>query len=219
MTINVENRCRLVLVTPENIPDEVLVTQISAALEGGDVASIIVPQYKMAEDRYQDVLGSITRMGQDAGAAVVAAGDTRIAGRCEVDGIHVVGGYSEVRIALKEFGHKWIIGSGGAENRHAALTLGEEAPDYVFFGRFGQDSHREPHKRNIELATWWATVVEVPCILMGGNDLGTLKDAAVTGTDFIALSRAIIGVNIDARSAVETANSVLEKFVFEDSET
>ncbi|WP_018689158.1 thiamine phosphate synthase [Ahrensia kielensis] len=218
MTDSIENRPRLVLITPSDIGDDVLITQIQAALSGGDVASIIVPQYELDEDRYQNLLSAIVRDGQAEGVAVVSAGDTRIAGRCEVDGTHVVGGYSEVRTALKEFGHKWIVGSGGAETKHAALMMGEENPDYVFFGRFGQDTHSEPHKRNLELATWWSSVVEVPCILMGGNDLASLETAAQTGTDFVALSAAILGDGIDAKAACAQANEVLQTFVFADGE-
>lgn len=218
MTDSIENRTRLVLITPSDVSDDVLIAQIQAALAGGDIASIIVPQYDLDEDRYQNLLSAIVRDGQLAGAAVISAGDTRIAGRCEVDGTHILGGYSEVRAALKEFGHKWIVGSGGAETKHAALTLGEENPDYVFFGRFGQDTHGEPHKRNLELATWWSGVVEVPCIIMGGSDLASVEVAAQTGADFVALSNAVLGADIDAKAACAEANAVLEAFVFSDGE-
>lgn len=216
LTQPIENRCRLVLVTPQSVKTVDLLDRLNDAFEAGDVASLIVPQYELDEDQYQALLGEAVRIGQSYGAAVVAAGDTRIAGRCDVDGIHVVGGHTEVRSALKEFGHKWIIGSGGAETRHAALSMGEENPDYVMFGRFGQDTHAEPHKRNIALGEWWSNVVEVPCILMGGRDLETLESAAETGVDFVALSLAILGDDADPKSACAQANKALEKFIFSD---
>ena len=211
-----KDRCRLVLITPEGVSRDHIVERLREALGAGDVASLIVPQYQMDEDQYQTLLSEAVRIGQSAGSAVVAAGDTRIAGRCGVDGIHVIGGHIEVRAALHEHGHKWIIGSGGAETRHAALTLGEEDPDYLLFGRFGMDTHTEPHKRNVALSEWWSKVVEVPCIIMGGNSLETLKTAAATGSEFVALSRAVLGDNVDAARACEQANLVLEQFVFED---
>lgn len=206
----------MVLVTPENVSTTQLLARLADAFASGDVASLIVPQYRMDETNYQALLSEAVKIGQSHGAAVVAAGDTRIAGRCEADGIHIVGGHTEVRTALKEFGHKWIIGSGGAETRHAALTMGEEDPDYILFGRFGQDTHAEPHKRNIALGEWWAQFVEVPCIVMGGNALSTLEVAAETGADFVALSQAILGDGVEAASACVQANAILEKFVFSD---
>lgn len=216
MTQPNENRCRLVLITPQNVDTADLLARLTDAFEAGDVASLIVPQYQLDEDQYQALLSQAVKIGQSHGAAVVAAGDTRIAGRCDVDGIHVVGGHTEVRTAIKEFGHKWIIGSGGAETRHAALTMGEEDPDYVLFGRFGQDMHAQPHKRNVALGEWWSNVVEVPCIVMGGNELSSLETAAETGADFVALSLAILGNEADPKTACAQANSVLEKFVFSD---
>lgn len=214
MSVKVEDRCRLVLITPEREAVNAVCDAVSAALEGGDVASIIVPQYQMDEDNYQTLLAAVVSASQATGTAVVAAGDTRIAGRCDVDGMHVIGGYTEVKAALKEFGNKWIIGCGGAETKHAALTLGEEDPDYVFFGRFGQDTHAMPHKRNLELADWWSNVVEVPCIIMGGNDLTELDTAAATGADFVALSHAVLGEGVDAKSACAQANEILSAYVF-----
>lgn len=216
LTKSHENRCRLVLITPENVEPATLLARLTSAFEAGDVASLIVPQYGMDEDQYQALLSEAVKIGQSHDAAVVAAGDTRIAGRCDVDGIHVIGGHTEVRAALKEFGHKWIVGSGGAETRHAALTMGEEDPDYVLFGRFGQDTHLEPHKRNVALGEWWSNVVEVPCIVMGGNALSTLATAAETGADFVALSHAILSDDVDAKTACIEANGILERFVFEE---
>jgi thiamine-phosphate pyrophosphorylase len=205
-----------VLVTPQNVETTELAARLSDAFGAGDVASLIVPQYQMDEDQYQALLGEAVAIGHNYDAAVVAAGDTRIAGRCDVDGIHVIGGHTEVRSALKEFGHKWIIGSGGAESRHAALTMGEEDPDYVLFGRFGQDTHAEPHKRNIALGDWWSKVIQVPCIVMGGNEVSSVTAAAETGADFVALSLAVLGDGADPNIACAQANSILENFVFSD---
>ena len=59
-------------------------------------------------------------------------------------------------------------------------------------------------------------VVEVPCILAGGNDLASLATAAATGADFVALSQAVLGADIDAKAACAQANEILSSYVFED---
>ncbi len=46
-----------------------------------------------------------------------------------------------------------------AKTRDDALELGEERPDYIFFGRFGYDNKPEPHQRNLSLGQ-----------LVGGDD-------------------------------------------------
>ena len=92
-----------------------------------------------------------------------------------------------------------LVGAGGIKTRDDALELGELRPDYVFFGRFGYDNKPEPHARNLGLAAWWASMVEIPCVLLGGASLGSVEEAAATGAEFVALSAAIFGEGLDPR--------------------
>ena len=66
--------------------------------------------------------------------------------------------------AIARLQPKMLVGAGGIKTRDDALELGELRPDYVFFGRFGYDNKPEPHPRNLGLAAWWASMVEIPCI-------------------------------------------------------
>ena len=60
------------------------------------------------------------------------------------------------------------------------------------------------------MAQWWAEIVEVPCIVLGGRDVETLGDAAETGAEFIALSAAVFKDLGAAASRVERANTVID---------
>ena len=62
-----------------------------------------------------------------------------------------------------------MVGAGGAKTRDDALELGEQRPDYLFFGRFGYDNTPEPHPRNLTLGRWWAEMIEIPCIVLAGS--------------------------------------------------
>jgi thiamine-phosphate pyrophosphorylase len=88
----------------------------------------------------------------------------------------------------------------------------------VFFGRFGFDTKPEAHKRNLSLGSWWAEMVEIPCIVLGGSEISSVEAVAATGADFVALSSAVFGEGIDPRVAVEQANAILDRTapVFED---
>ncbi|MCR9124245.1 MAG: thiamine phosphate synthase [Phyllobacteriaceae bacterium] len=210
----VDNRCRLVLVTPaDHAPDD-LARRLAAAGRGGDVASVIVPQYGLDEDAYQALLEAVVPAGQAIGAAVIAAGEPRIAARSGADGIHVRGDAAAVARAMDEYGERWVVGSEAGKSRHGALEVGEARPDYVFFGRLGADTHPEPHAGALENAAWWAEFVEVPAVLMGGHDLAHLDRAAASGADFVALSQAVLGADADAEAAVRTANEILARHVF-----
>lgn len=213
----IENRCRLVLVTPGGVTLDDLVRRLSAAGQGGDVASVIVPAHGLGEDDYQHTLERLVPLCQTFGAAVIAAGEPRLAARTGADGIHVHGDVPTVRRAVETYQDRFIVGCEAGKTRHHALEVGEARPAYVFFGKLAGDSHPEAHPRIAKEVTWWADLVEIPAILMGGSDLVHLDSAAATGVDFVALSQAILGDGVDPMAAVREANAILATHRLEDA--
>ncbi|MEN0001422.1 MAG: thiamine phosphate synthase, partial [Pseudomonadota bacterium] len=155
-----QTHCRLVLVTPpldvENLPT----ARLTQALRGGDVASLILPQYQMDEATYETLLAQWTPIAQEKNVAVISSGELRFAKRQGLDGIHMVAGASEVRQFVEGQMDAMIVGATAGLTRHAALEMGEARPDYVLFGKFGGDTHANVHPKLAELAQWWAQMVE-----------------------------------------------------------
>ena len=201
------NRCRIVLIAPPLASAE----HICAAFEGGDVASLILPENGMDDDAFQAFAERIVPIAQGAGVAVIIAGDSRIAGRVHADGIHVEAGRQDLAETIERLADKMMVGTGGAKTRDDALELGEERPDYMFFGRFGYDNKPEPHPRNLALGAWWAEMIEIPCIVMAGSELGSVESVAATGAEFVALSSAVFANGLDPRAAVAAANALLDE--------
>jgi thiamine-phosphate pyrophosphorylase len=201
------NRCRIVLIAPLGASAEL----IAQAFGGGDVASLILPENGMDEASFQAFAERVVAAAQAAGIAVVIAGDTRIAGRVQADGIHVEAGKADLAETIQRFQAKMMVGCGGAKTRDDALELGEERPDYILFGRFGYDNKPEPHPRNLALGRWWAEMIEIPCIVMGGSDIASVEQVAATGAEFVALSAAVFADGVDPREAVERANALLDE--------
>lgn len=205
------NRCRIVLISPAGETAESFAAKFSAAIAGGDVASIILPANGMDEVAYQAFAERIVPIAQAAGIAALIVDDTRIAGRVKADGIHIDGGKAALAEAVESFQAKMAVGAGGVKSRDDALELGEERPDYVFFGRFGYDNKPEAHHRNLSLGSWWAEMVKIPGIVMAGSDLASVETVAATGADFVALSAAIFGDGIDPKATVQRANALLDQ--------
>jgi thiamine-phosphate pyrophosphorylase len=201
------NRCRIVLIAPAGVSAD----RVRAALAGGDVASLILPQYDRDEAAFQAWAEPIVPVAQGLGVAVVVAGDTRIAGRVKADGLHVDSGKAGLQEAIDDFQARMMVGCGGAKTRDDALELGEAQPDYIFFGRFGYDTKPEPHSRNLSLGAWWAEVVEIPCIVLAGSDIASVEAVAATGCEFVALSAAVFAEGLDPAEAVARANALLER--------
>lgn len=199
-------RCRLVLIAPKGAAPQAL----ADALSGGDVASLILPQWDMDEAAFQALAESIVPAAQAAGVAVMIAGDVRIAMRARADGVHFEGGKQELADIVGKHQARLMVGTGGATTRDDALELGETRPDYIFFGRFGYDLKPEPHPRNLKLGRWWAEMVALPCIVLGGAEISSVVEVAATGADFVALSAAVFEPEIEPAGAVARANALLD---------
>jgi thiamine-phosphate pyrophosphorylase len=204
------DRCRLVLITPPDAGAD-FAARLAAALDAGDVASLILPQYELEDDAFQKLAEAVVPLAQERGVAAVIAGDTRVAGRVKADGVHIEGGKAGLAEAVERYGGKMMVGAGGAKTRDDALELGETQPDYIFFGRFGYDNKPEPHPRNLTLGRWWAEMISIPCIVLGGSDTGSVRDVAATGSEFVALSSAVFGEGRDPAAEVALANALLDQ--------
>lgn len=205
------NRCRIVLIAPPGAVTGDFDRRLADALAGGDVASLILPPYELDDATFQQLAEQVVPLAQEKGVAVVVGGDSRIAGRVRADGIHVEGSKAALADMIDRMQDKMMVGAGGAKTRDDALGLGEERPDYLFFGRFGYDTQPEPHHRNLTLGRWWAEMIEIPCIVLAGSSLASVDDVAATGAEFVALSGAVFADGVDPAEAVTVANRMLDE--------
>lgn len=207
--VELENRCRVILIAPTN---DGAVAQLEAALSGGDVASVIVPMGDMSETQYRVHAIKLVSIIQDAGAAAILVGDTQVLGRNEADGLFISSGVENLIEGLEKFSPKKIIGFGGIKDRHQAMVAGDIGPDFVFFGKLNGDIKPEPHRKNIALAEWWSQLISIPCVVMAGSDLQSVKLVAENRADFVALSLAVFDHENGPKAGVEEANAILEKY-------
>ena len=206
-----EERCRLVLIVPENEDAAQQAEQLSQALAGGDVASVIVPQYGLDDQEFQKRAEVFVPLIQAVGAAALIAGDSRIAGRVKADGMHLQTTLTELEETIEKFTPKMIVGSGNAADRHAALEIGDLRPDYIFFGRLDGDIKPEAHPKNLALAEWWSSMVEIPCIVMGGSDAESALAGAENGADFVAMRLGVFSHPEGPTAAVAAINAILDE--------
>jgi thiamine-phosphate pyrophosphorylase len=206
-----ENRCRLVLVVPDIADADERAKIVADALDGGDIASVILPQYDLDDGSFQKHAEKLVPIIQDAGAAALIAGDSRVVGRSKADGLHITGPASEIADAIDRYADKLIVGGGNAADRHTALAVGEERPDYIFFGKLDGDIKPDAHPKNLALAEWWASMIEIPCIVMGGTDPASALAVAETGAEFVAMHMGVFAEPAQARSIVAQINALLDE--------
>ena len=95
-----DNRCRLVLIVPEGEDLAARKDMLERALKGGDVASVILPQYGLSDGDFQSHAEALVPVIQAAGAAALLAGDTRVAGRAKADGLPVNAAQERIRLDI-----------------------------------------------------------------------------------------------------------------------
>lgn len=204
--------CRLVLIVREADATGDAAARLGDALAGGDVAAVIIEQDAERADlaAFQSFAAPLVAAAQAAGAAAIIAGDSRALGRLKADGLHLGPERRDVDEQVKHANGRYSVGASAGQSRHEALEAGEARPDYVFFGRFDGDTHDDAHPASLRFSEWWATIIEIPCIVMGGRSVGSIAAIAATGAEFAALSRAVLEAS-SPMQAVREANALLNK--------
>ncbi|WP_455473992.1 thiamine phosphate synthase [Bartonella sp. B30(2025)] len=131
---------------------------------------------------------------QNNGAALLIANDSRIAGRIKADGLHLEGDLDALKTENQKKEQK-IRGFGNLRDRHGAMVAAETGVDYLFFGKLGADKKPDAHPRNIQLAQWWAEIMEIPAVLQAGSDFSTFDEVLKTGCEFIAIEEILFSNN------------------------
>ena len=181
---------------------------LEEVLRAGDVASVIFWPDQLEETAFQKQIEPYASASQQLGTAVVVAKFSRVAGRIGADGLMLGADIAEVQSGVEKFAPTMMVGTSNVKNRHSALVLGEARPDFIMFGKPGGDIRPEPHPKNLDLGRWWAQMVEIPCIVMGGRDLNSVIDVARSGAEFVALGDAIFAPELDATTELSAPERV-----------
>ena len=183
--------------------------RLERALAAGPVAAFQfrvkgLDQHEAA--RLAEPLQAICRAGD---AAFIVNDSIALAKRLKADGVHLGQRDGSVREAREALGREAQIGVTCHASRHLAMEAGEAGADYVAFGAFfPSETKASEHRAEPELLTWWQSLVEIPCVAIGGitpDNCGPLVEA---GADFLAVSGAVW--NGDAGEAVRAFAKVLK---------
>ena len=203
--------CRLYLITPPKIDDiEVFLSQLEAALSGGDVASL---QIRLKEASDGDIARAVTAITPIANAhdvAVILNDRPDLADVLGCDGVHVGQSDASCKDARKRMGPDRIVGVTCHDSRHLAMEASEAGADYVAFGAFFDTVTKDASTRaEPELLTIWQETMQTPCVAIGGITVEQAPALAKAGADFIAVSAGVWAHPEGPKSAVAAFNAAL----------
>ena len=181
----------LYVITREQDPDDVLVSAVRQALQGG--AAVVQLRDKAAPDRErraQRLLGLCHAFG----APLIINDDAELASRIGADGVHL--GRADVSIA--EARALLPAGASIGVSCYDSLERAEEAialgADYVAFGRFFP-SRTKPLASPARPDTLRAAAARltVPIVAIGGITAGNGRALLAAGADLLAVVDAVFG--------------------------
>ena len=212
------NRPRLFLVTPPAFDPEEFSSQLRQAMDGGDVACVLIYLPEADGKATQTAAETLVPIIQEGGAAALIYGDTQAAGRSKADGVHIDGSLDDVKLAVESFQPARIVGAGGTKLKHEDMEWAETGIDYLFLGKLDLVEKEDPHPKTLAKASWWAELFETPCVALGGNMIASANAAAETGAEFVAMKDAVWSHAKGPKQAVAEINAILQEHPFPDTE-
>lgn len=186
-------RSRLYLVTPPGLirGDRELAAFLplyEAALAANDIAAVLLRSDADAGDEaYRAAIEAVMPAAHAADAALVIEFRADLAMELGCDGVHVRADQQNVKSLRRAVGDDMIVGASCGNSKHLAMTAGEAEADYVCFGEL-DERHVAPDP---EVVAWWAEIMEIPCVALGGITLENAENYLTAGADFLCVGMAV----------------------------
>ncbi|HLJ52783.1 MAG TPA: thiamine phosphate synthase [Rhizomicrobium sp.] len=200
-------RCRLYLITPAKLEPKSFAETLRRALDAGDVASLQLRLKGASDDDIHRAVETLMPIAQRAGAAFILNDRPDLAAELACDGVHVGqddASYDDARTAV---GRDRIVGVTCHNSRHLSIHAAEAGADYVAFGAFFPTATKEAKEMaDIETLRWWAEMMVVPCVAIGGIRIENCRPLIEAGADFLAVSSGVWDYPDGPAAAVKAFN-------------
>ncbi|MGB6349586.1 MAG: thiamine phosphate synthase, partial [Pseudolabrys sp.] len=176
---------RFYLVTPPVADASSFSSQLTAALNAGDVAAVLLRLADADERTLINRIKALAAPVQDKGAAILLDGHVELVARGGADGAHLtsIAAFTE---SLEQLKPERIAGAGGLTTRHDAMLAAERDADYVMFGEPDTFGTRPAFTAIEDRVAWWAELFEIPCVGYAAS-FDEISPLIAAGADFIAI--------------------------------
>ena len=201
--------CRLYLITPPRLEAKAFAETLKRALDAGDVASLQLRLKDVSDEEIRRATEILMPIAQKRDVAFILNDRPDLARALGCDGVHVGqedASYAEARLIV---GKNAIVGVTCHDSRHLAMEAAEAGADYVAFGAFFPTATKEVKARaDIETLRWWAEMMVVPCVAIGGITVDNATPLIEAGADFLAVSSGVWDFPAGPAAAVQAFNAL-----------
>ncbi|MEH6789578.1 thiamine phosphate synthase [Parasphingorhabdus sp.] len=202
--------CQLYLISPLETGGD-FPQRLRQALEAGPVAAF---QFRVKDVEPEDaarLAEPLQAICDEFDVAFIVNDDVALAKRLGADGVHLGQGDEGLEAARAVLGKDVQIGITCHDSRHLAMEAGEGGANYVAFGAFFPTTTKETHhKPELDLVRWWAEMMELPCVAIGGITPDNCPPLVAAGADFLAVSGAVWNDPAGPAAAVRKFADILE---------
>jgi len=179
-------RCRIYLITPPALEPVRFADNLAEALDAGDVGAVQLRLKDVDDDALKRAIDVLRPVTQSRGVAFIMNDRPDLAVSHGCDGAHVGQTDTAAAVARKILGDR-TMGVTCHDSRHLALEAGEAGADYVAFGAFFPTTTKDATPANIETLRWWAEMMEIPVVAIGGITAANCAPLVQAGADFLAV--------------------------------
>jgi thiamine-phosphate pyrophosphorylase len=182
--------CRLYVITPPILPEN-FADLLASALDAGDVAAVQLRLKDISDAALLKTIEQLRPVVQSRNVAFLLNDRPELAVKAGCDGAHV--GQSDAAVpAARKILKDLTLGVTCHGSRHLAMQAGEDGADYVAFGAFYPTATKAPPAMaDLETLEWWAKMMEIPCVAIGGITAANCAPLVKAGADFLAVVGAV----------------------------
>ena len=184
--------CQLYLLTPPALEPAAFVSELSAALDTGQVPCVLLLPESLGQptdDALRSAIDVLRPVAQDRDVAFLVDGRPDLAAETGCDGAHTCPDGPSYRETRALVGPNAIVGYSARFSRHAAMTAAEQGADYIVLGR--RNPTPDELLQTLDLIDWWASLMEVPCVALSDITPESCAQFVTAGTDFVAVDSAV----------------------------
>jgi thiamine-phosphate pyrophosphorylase len=190
--IAADERTRLYLVTPASLDPTEFRDRLAAALDAGEVAAVQLRLKDAGDDAIRRACDVLRPVAQQRGVAFLLNDRPDLAAQTGCDGAHVGQQDTPYAEARRLLGADRIVGVTCHASRDLAMDAAEAGADYVAFGAFFPTATKvSGHRADLEILRWWAEIMTVPCVAIGGITPANCGPLVAAGADFLAVVSAV----------------------------
>lgn len=180
--------CQLYLISPLDVGGD-FPDRLRAALGAGPVAAFQFRVKDIDQHAAARLAAPLQAICAEQDCAFIVNDSIALAKRLGADGVHLGQGDGDPREARDVLGRDAQIGVTCHNSRHLALEAGEAGADYVAFGAFyPSDTKQAKYQAEPDILSWWSSMMELPCVAIGGITTANAAPLVEAGADFLAVS-------------------------------